>query len=167
MSAFKYTWVDHLVCMKTAKRQFELNTEDVHSFDSSSYRAGQVARMVPAKKKRKKLQEEFNEPANTDLASSIVFASETMGSLQFCIDYCKLSAVTVKDSYPLSRLRSTSILLEHLKSSPHYMSTTHCGRFWLANETDEEGRSRVNTDSFNSCECILAWKHTGRFHRPM
>lgn len=46
---------------------------------------------------------EVIEPATKEWASLVVFAPKKDGSIRFCVDYPKLSAINVRDSYPLSR----------------------------------------------------------------
>lgn len=47
------------------------------------------------------IQEEIIEQANTEWDSSLLFAPKKDGLLRLCVDYRKLSAVTVMDSYNL------------------------------------------------------------------
>ena len=44
------------------------------------------------------------EPVTTEWASPVVLVPKTYGTLRFCVDYGKLNALTVKDSYPLPRI---------------------------------------------------------------
>ena len=46
--------------------------------------------------------------ANSSLATSpILFAWKPRGGLQFCVDYRKLNAMTIKNQYPLSLIKKT------------------------------------------------------------
>ena len=44
------------------------------------------------------------EPTLTEWASPMFFVPKKDGTMQFCVDYRKLNAVTVRDSYPLLRM---------------------------------------------------------------
>ena len=44
------------------------------------------------------------EESNSEWAAPVLFAPKKDGKLRFCIDYRKLNAMTVKDSYPLPRM---------------------------------------------------------------
>ena len=48
------------------------------------------------------------------LPVAVVVVRKKDGSVRFCIDYCKLNAVTTKDAYPLPRIDDT---LNALKSA--------------------------------------------------
>ena len=39
------------------------------------------------------------EPTSAEWESPVVFVPKKDGTMPFCVDYCKLNAVTVRDSY--------------------------------------------------------------------
>ena len=49
------------------------------------------------------LEKDMIEPSSSPWASPVLLVKKN-GSTQFCIDYCKLSAITQKDEYALPRI---------------------------------------------------------------
>jgi Reverse transcriptase (RNA-dependent DNA polymerase) len=52
------------------------------------------------------------EPATSEWASPVVLVPKPDGSLRFCIDYRKLNAITVRDTYPIPRMDECIYSLE-------------------------------------------------------
>src|SRR5438045_9782090 len=48
------------------------------------------------------LSKGFISPSQAPYASPVLFVSKADGSLQFCIDFWKLNAITCRDHYPLA-----------------------------------------------------------------
>jgi hypothetical protein len=68
------------------------------------YRAGVKAREVEKAEVDRMLAAGVIEPAVSEWASPVVLITKPDGSVRFCVDYRKLNALTIKDSYPLPRM---------------------------------------------------------------
>ncbi|CAN8076123.1 unnamed protein product [Agarophyton chilense] len=68
------------------------------------YRAGPRTRQIEEENVSKMLEEGVIEAAQSAWASPVVLVPKPDGSLRFFIDYRKLNAVTVRDTYPLPRM---------------------------------------------------------------
>lgn len=71
---------------------------------SQPYRAGPGSREVIEKHIEDMKEKGVIEPAQSQWAAPVVLAPKSDGTLRFCIDYRRLNAVTIKDSYPLPRM---------------------------------------------------------------
>ena len=71
---------------------------------SQPYRAGARAREIGRGEIEKMLSQGVIEPATSEWASPIVLVPKPDGSLRFCVDYRRLNAITVPDTYPLPRM---------------------------------------------------------------
>ena len=61
------------------------------------------------------LSKGFIVDSKAPFASSVLFVRKADGSLQFCIDYCKLNAITKKNRYPLPLINETLARLAKAK----------------------------------------------------
>ena len=68
------------------------------------YRAGPAQRKLEEEEIKKMLDLKVIEPSNSEWAAPIVFAPKKDGSLRLCIDYRRLNAATIRNSYPIPRI---------------------------------------------------------------
>ena len=60
-------------------------------------------------------------------SSPIVLVAKQDGSTRFCIDYCKVNAVTKKDAYPLPRIDDT---LDALGGAEYFTTLDLQSEYW-------------------------------------
>jgi len=71
---------------------------------SAPYRAGPKAPRAESAEVERMLRMGAIEPAQSAWDSPVVLVPKPDGTLRFCVDYRKLNAVTVRDTYPLPRM---------------------------------------------------------------
>lgn len=101
---FQDMWYGNICRVKTETHLIELMGSNIRPVGSDPYFACSIARQFSAKGIQRMLHNGVIELADTELASPIVLAPEKDDSLSFGDDYRKLNAVTVWDSYHLSRM---------------------------------------------------------------
>jgi hypothetical protein len=67
---------------------------------SHPYRAGPRSREVEAEEVQRMLKAGVIEPSTAEWASPVVLVPKPDGSMRLCIDYRRLNALKIKDSYP-------------------------------------------------------------------
>ncbi len=71
---------------------------------SAPFRAGPKERELQAFELNKQLSAGLVEPSQSAWAAPVLFVPKKDGRLRFCVDYRRLNAVTIQDSYPLPRI---------------------------------------------------------------
>ena len=89
--------------INVTEHQIEL-VPNSRAIRSQPYRQGPATREVVAKNIREMIEADVIEPAQSEWASPVVLVPKKDGTLRFCVDYRKLNAVTVSDTYPLPRI---------------------------------------------------------------
>jgi hypothetical protein len=92
------------------------------------YRAGPRSRAVESAEIQRMLKAEVIDPATSEWASPIVLVAKPDGSTRFCVDYRKLNAITVRDSYPLPRMDECIDSLGYAKIFRPSIATLVTGR---------------------------------------
>jgi hypothetical protein len=96
-------WDVHLGHVHSTSHMIDLfpGAKPIHA---QPYRAGPRAREAESAEVQRMLKARVIEPVNSDWASPFVLLQKPDGSMRFCIDYRRLNALTVRDSYPLPRM---------------------------------------------------------------
>jgi hypothetical protein len=96
-------WDGHLRTVAATSNRIEVTagSKPVHY---QLYRAESRARRAEKEEIDQILVEQAIESATCEWNSSIVLIPKPDGSLRFCVDYRRLDAITVPDTYPLPRM---------------------------------------------------------------
>jgi hypothetical protein len=100
LSKHRAKWDGHLGTFTATSHRIELvpDTRPVHC---QPYRAGPNALQADTTEVERMLRSVVIEPTTSEWASPVVLVPKPDGSLRFCIDYHKLNAITVRDTYLL------------------------------------------------------------------
>jgi hypothetical protein len=96
---------------------------------SHPYRAGARARESESSEVQRMLKSGVIEPTTSEWASPVVLVPKTDGSMRFCIDYRRLNALTVRDSYPLPRMEELFTRLGTRPFSVRWTATPFIGKY--------------------------------------
>jgi Reverse transcriptase (RNA-dependent DNA polymerase) len=96
-------WDGHLGYVHSTFHRIDLvpGAKPIHA---QPYRAGPRAREAESAEVQRMLKARVIEPANSESSSPVVLVPNPYGSMWFCIDYRRLNALTVRESYPLPRM---------------------------------------------------------------
>ena len=78
-------------------------------------------------------------PSSSPWASPVVLVRKKDGSLQFCVDYRKVNAITRKDAYPLPRVDDT---LDTLACCKWFTILDLLSGYWQV-EVDQKDREKT------------------------
>ena len=78
-------------------------------------------------------------PSVSPWSSPIVIVPKKDGSKRFCVDFCKLNAVTKPNNYPLPKIDE---ILDNLGGSP-YFSALYCRQGYFQGKMAESSREKT------------------------
>jgi len=109
------------------------------------YRTSHKERPIVEEHVKDMLDKNVIEPSRSPWASPIVLVPKKDGTIRFCVDYRKLNAVTVKDSYTLPRIDDA---LASLNGNKYFTSLDLNAGYWQIpmDENDKEKTAFI-TDS--------------------
>ena len=87
---------------------------------------------------KKMLKDNIIEPSSSPWASPVVLVRKKDGTLRYCIDYRKLNAVTIKDSYPLPRIDDS---LDTLRRAKYFSTLDLASGYWQI-ELSEDAKQK-------------------------
>ena len=87
---------------------------------------------------KKMLEQGIIEASDSPWASPVVLVRKKDGTIRYCIDYRKLNAITVKDSYPLPRIEES---LDTLGGSKYFSTLDLASGYWQVGLTEEAKKS--------------------------
>lgn len=139
LSKFENMWDGTLGTIKAAVHRIELEpgSRPIHQ---QPYRAGPTQREHERREIDKMLKAGVIEPAKTEWASPIVFAPKKDGQLRFCIDYRRLNALTIRDSYPIPRMDEC---IDSLGEATIF-TTFDCNSGYWQIDLDEQDRDKTS-----------------------
>ena len=103
LQRYRTMWDGHLGTIRHVKHRIELK-EGSSPVYQPPYRASPDGRKREKAEIDKMLALDVIEEAECEWASPIVFVPKADGTLRFCVDYRRLNAMTVRDSYPIPRM---------------------------------------------------------------
>lgn len=112
MSKYATIWDRHLGRISMTNHGINLNPSDAARIHATPYPTGPRQRYLEKEETEQMPKVGVVELVTTEWASPIVFVPMKTGSAWFCVDHRRLNAVTVRDSYPISRMDELSIPLE-------------------------------------------------------
>lgn len=100
---FEGMWQGQLGNVSVTEHRIDLEP-DARPVRLPPHRAGHKAREVEKAEVDEMLRLDVIEPAATEWSSPVVIVPKPDGKWRFCVDYRRLNAMSLKDSYPLPRM---------------------------------------------------------------
>ena len=100
---FSPMWSGELGTVKATQHRIDL-IDGAKPVYQPPYKAGPTARQIEKEEVQRMLAAGVIEPSMAEWASPVVLVPKPDGSKRFCIDYRRLNALTIRDSYPIPRM---------------------------------------------------------------
>lgn len=127
-----------LGCIDAVGRRVDLKS-DSRPYHSDPYRAGPIVRELEELEIQKQINIDVIETATFVWASLVIFVLKKDGSFRFCIDYCHLNEVTLRDASPLPRIEEC---IEILGAAKIFSTLDASSGYWQIPAKEED---RVKT----------------------
>ncbi len=128
-----------------------IRTGEVNPVRQRAYRTSPHIRAEIERQVQQLLSHDVIEESCSPWASPVVLVKKKDGSYRFCIDFRKLNAVTVKDSYPLPR---ASEALDSLAGASWFSTMDLSSGYWQV-ELDPNDREKT---AFNTGSALYQFK---------
>ena len=126
LKKYSRMWDGTLGEINTTVHRIELIPETL-PIAQARYRAGPKAREIEDPEVKKMLEARVIEPVQSEWASPVLLVPKPDGSMRFCVDYRKVNAVTVKDTYPLPRMDEC---LDSFRDTKVFFASDAISRYW-------------------------------------
>ena len=103
LEGYKKVFEGKLGQIRATEHRIELKS-DTNPVNLPPYRAGPAKREEIRKQIEYQLEAGVIEPAQTEWASPVLLAPKKDGKMRFCVDFRRLNAATIPDTYPLPRM---------------------------------------------------------------
>jgi len=103
LEEYKALWAGQLGKVDFTPRRIEV-TPGARPRRAQPYRASHASRDIIAKEVQRQRDLGVFEPSSAEWAFPVVLVPKPDGTMRFCVDYCRLNEVTVRDVYPLPRV---------------------------------------------------------------
>ena len=123
----------------------EINTADAKPVKSHPYRVNHHSEGIIKSEISNMLENNIIEPSNSPWSAPVVLVTKKDGSVRFCVDYRKLNAITVKDSYPLPRIDDT---LDRLGKNKFFSAFDLASGYWQIPVKEEDKPKTAFTTKF-------------------
>ncbi|CAM5082269.1 unnamed protein product [Eretmochelys imbricata] len=122
----------------TEQAYHSIDTSNAYPIRAQPYRVAPQAKTAIEQEIQNMLQMDVIHPFESAWASPVVLVPKPDGEIRFCVDYCKLNAVTRPENYPMPR---TDELLEKL-GCEQFISTLDLTKGYWQVPLDESAKER-------------------------